>query len=111
MLDISWGTIGWMPMVDIFLSVDNGITWENIGSDISNNGKFRWWNNLIVGEKFYIKIADSYDVNSSTVIGPCDVIENTTPIIELSTDNLNFITGKNEIDFSIKNIGGGLLKW
>ena len=68
-------------------------------------------NNLIVGEKFYIKIADSYDVNSSTVIGPCDVIENTTPIIELSTDNLNFITGKNEIDFSIKNIGGGLLKW
>ena len=52
MLDISWGTIGWMPMVDIFLSVDNGITWENIGSDISNNGKFRWWNNLIVGEKF-----------------------------------------------------------
>ena len=56
MLDIGWKTIGWMPMVDIFLSVDKGLTWENIGSDISNNGKFRWWNNLIVGEKFYIKI-------------------------------------------------------
>ena len=111
MLDISWKTIGWMPMVDIFLSVDNGLTWENIGSDISNNGKFSWWNNLIVGEKFYIKIVDSYNLNSSTVIGPCDVIENTTPIIDLSTHNLNFITGKNEIDFSIKNIGGGLLKW
>ena len=111
MLDIGWKTIGWMPMVDIFLSVDNGLTWENIGSDISNNGKFRWWNNLIIGEKFYIKIADSYDLNSSTVIGPCDVIENITPVIDLSTDNLNFITGKNEIDFSIKNIGGGLLKW
>jgi len=111
MLDISWKTIGWMPMVDIFLSVDNGLTWENIGSDVSNNGKFSWWNNLIVGEKFYIKIADSYDLTSSTVIGPCDVIENTTPIIDLSADNLNFITGKNEIDFSIKNIGGGLLKW
>jgi len=111
MLDINWRTIGWMPMVDIFLSVDDGITWESIGSDISNDGEFRWWNNLIVGEKFYIKIADSYDLNSSTVIGPCDVIENTTPIIDLSTDNLNFITGKNEIDFSIKNIGGGLLKW
>jgi hypothetical protein len=111
MLDISWQTKGWIPMVDIFLSVDNGFTWEKIASDIKNSGKFSWWNNLIIGEKFYIKIVDSYNQNNSSLVGPCDVIENITPIIDVSTDQLNFITGKSAIDFSIKNIGGGLLKW
>jgi hypothetical protein len=98
-------------MVDIFLSVDNGSTWEQIASDIKNSGKFSWWNNLIIGEKFYVKIVDSYNQNNSTLVGPCDVIENITPIIDVSTDQLNFITGKSAIDFSIKNIGGGLLRW
>ena len=65
MLDISWQTKGWIPMVDIFLSVDSGSTWEKIASDIKNSGKFSWWNNLIIGEKFYIKIVDSYNQNNS----------------------------------------------
>ena len=111
LLDIGWQTFGWIPMVDIFISVDKGSTWENIGSDISNNGKFSWWNNLIVGEKFYVKIVDSYNSNNSTEMGPCDVIENITPVMEVPEDKLHFITGKNEKDFAIKNIGGGLLEW
>jgi len=111
LLEIGWQTFGWIPMVDIFISVDKGSTWDNIGSNISNNGKFIWWNNLIVGEKFYIKIVDSYDSNYSTMVGPCDVIENITPVMAISENKLHFITGKNEKDFSIKNIGGGLLKW
>ena len=110
-LNINWETTGWIPMVDIHLSVDNGENWEKIGSDLKNKGEYDWWNNLIVGEKFYIKITDAYDESISTTIGPCDVIENTTPVMAISTQNLNFITGKNEIDFSIKNIGGGILNW
>ena len=98
-------------MVDIHLSVDNGENWEKIGSDLKNQGEYDWWNNLIVEEKFYIKIVDAYDQSVSAVIGPCDVIENITPVMALSTQNLNFITGKNEFDFSIKNIGGGILNW
>ena len=111
LLDVGWETFGWIPMVDIFISVDKGITWEIIGSDISNSGKFSWWNNLIVGEKFYIKIEDSYNSNISAMVGPCDVIENITPITEISKNELYFITGENEKDFSIKNIGGGILEW
>jgi hypothetical protein len=105
-LNINWETTGWIPMVDIHLSVDNGENWEKIGSDIKNDGEYDWWNNLIVGEKFYIKIVDAYDQNVSAIIGSCDVIENITPVMAISTQNLNFITGKNEFDFSIKNIGG-----
>ena len=110
-LNINWKTTGWIPMVDIHLSVDNGENWEKIGSNIKNYGEYDWWNNLIVGEKFYIKIVDAYDQNVSAIIGPCDVIENITPVMAISTQNLNFITGKNEFDFSIKNIGGGILNW
>ena len=111
MLNINWETIGWVPMVDIFISVDEGSTWEQIASDISNIGQFRWWNNLIIGEKFYVKISDSNNQRISGVVGPCNVIENTTPIIEINLENLNFITGINAIDFSVRNIGGGLLEW
>ena len=111
LLEIGWNTTGWMPMVDISISVDKGLTWESIGSDISNNGKFSWWNNLIVGEKFYIKIIDSYNTNNSTVVGPCDVIENITPVMNVPKNALHFITGESEKNFSIKNIGGGLLDW
>ncbi len=111
LLEISWQTFGWMPMVDIFISVDNGDTWESIGSDIINNGKYSWWNNLIVGEKFFIKVEDSYNSNNRKIVGPCDVIENITPSMQIEINELHFITGENEKEFSIKNIGGGLLEW
>ena len=110
-LNINWETTGWIPMVDIHLSVDNGENWEKIGSNLKNQGEYDWWNNLIVGEKFYIKIVDAYDQSVSATIGPCEVIENITPVLAISTQDLNFITGKNEFDFSIKNIGGGILNW
>tara|TARA_B100000073_G_C23740689_1_gene573614 strand:+ start:569 stop:3148 length:2580 start_codon:yes stop_codon:yes gene_type:complete len=109
--DISWSSSGWIPLIDIHLSVDNGKTWEVIDKGLINDGKYEWWNNLIVGEKFYLKLSDSNEPSINSVVGPCNVIENTTPILSTDKDHLNFITGIDQLQFSIKNNGGGVLEW
>ena len=110
-LDISWSTSGWIPLIDIHISVDSGKTWEVIDKGLINDGKYEWWNNLIVGEKFYLKLSDSNEPSINSVVGPCNVIENITPILNLDKKYLNFITGKNQLQFSINNNGGGILEW
>ena len=58
MVDISWETNGWSPLVDIFVSSDSGSNWVSVADDMPNEGKFNWWNNLLVGDSFYIKISN-----------------------------------------------------
>ena len=110
-VDFAWETNGWLPLVDIFVSSDNGMNWLNVAKHVPNNGKFSWWNNLIVGDSFFIKIANSNNPIHSAVVGPCKVIVNKTPVLVVPENPLNFITEKSRIDFSISNNGGGLLMW
>ena len=109
--DINWKTNGLIPLIDIDLSIDDGKSWESIAKQKINNGLFSWWNNLIIGDKFFIKISNSEDPNISSIIGPCGVKENTTPILKITDKNLNFITGQKQKKLSIRNIGGGDLSW
>ena len=111
MVEISWETNGWLPLVDIFVSSDGGSNWVNVADDIPNEGKFNWWNNLIVGDSFLIKIANSNNPTYSSVVGPCKVIVNKTPVLVVPEKPLNFITETSKLNFPIINNGGGLLMW
>ena len=111
MVEISWETNGWSPLVDIFVSSDGGSNWVNIADDIPNEGKFNWWNNLIVGDSFLVKIANSNNPNYSSIVGPCKVIVNKTPVLVVPENPLNFITEASNLNLPIINNGGGLLMW
>ena len=108
---ISWSTDGWVPLVDLYVSVDGGSNWDIIEKQVLNKGTYDWWNDLIVGDDFLIKVVDSFKEEHSTVSGPCTVIVNKTPLLQISKKSLNFITEKNTLEFSIINNGGGLLLW
>jgi len=110
-VEITWDTHDWVPLVNLHVSVDGGANWSLIEKHVPNKGKYDWWNNLIVGDKFFIKVEDSFNKDNSNVAGPCKVIVNKTPLIQVSTKTLNFITEKNTLEFSIINNGGGLLMW
>ena len=111
LVDIIWDSEGWVPLVNLFVSTDNGKQWETIAKDVINHGSYSWWNNLIVGDRFLIKIIDSSQPENLATVGPCKVIVNKTPVLKLSTKILNFTSDKSKIKFPIINNGGGLLFW
>ena len=111
MVEISWENNGWFPLVDIFVSSDGGSNWVNVADDIPNEGKFNWWNNLIVGDSFFVKITNSNNPTYSSIVGPCKVIVNKTPVLVVPEKPLNFITETSKLNFPIINNGGGLLMW
>ena len=111
LVDIIWDTEGWVPLVNLFVSTDEGKNWETIATDVINYGSYSWWNNLIVGDSFLIKIVDSSQPANSAIIGPCKVIVNKTPVFKISTKILNFTSDKSKMNFPIINNGGGLLYW
>ena len=110
-VEITWNTYGRVPLVDVYVSIDSGSNWDIIEKRVSNVGKYDWWNNLIVGDNFLIKIADSFNQAHLDISGPCKVITNKTPVIKISTKTLNFTTEINTLGFSINNAGGGVLVW
>ena len=111
LVDIVWDTEGWVPLVNLFVSTDGGKKWEIIATDIINNGSYSWWNNLIVGDNFLIKIVDSSQSQNSAIIGPCKVIVNKTPVLKISTKTLNFTSDLSKMKLPIINNGGGILFW
>ena len=111
LVDIVWDTEGWVPLVNLFVSTDGGKKWETIATDIINNGSYSWWNNLIVGDNFLIKIVDSAQSRNSAIIGPCKVIVNKTPVLKISAKTLNFTSDLSKMKLPIINNGGGILFW
>ena len=111
MLNITWKTRGWIPFIDIAVSTDMGNSWTNIAEKIANTGNYDWWNNLITGETFYLRIHHSNETSVTSQIGPLFVIENITPIIRVKTDKLDFMTKLTSLKFTILNEGGGPLSW
>ena len=110
-VDVTWTSDGWVPVVNIAISTDLGSTWSYLSEGIANTGTYSWWNDLTVGETVYLKIEDSYDTSVSSQVGPFFVIENSTPIIGVSTTTLEFDSTLSSLTFNIVNNGGGTLNW
>ena len=110
-MKLAWKTYGWIPVIDIAVSTDAGRSWTNIVEDIDNTGEYSWWNNLITGETFFLRINHSNDTTVANKIGPLFVVENVTPTIGSSTNKLDFRSKLSSLQFSILNEGGGTLPW
>ena len=110
-LNIDWSSEGWIPFVDIFISADNKMSWERITNNQSNINSYRWWNNLIPGEKFYIKIQDSKNKNTYAVRGPISVIDNYTPLLSVSQEEIDFNLNLLFKNIILSNKSGGSLEW
>ena len=110
-MNIEWASHGWVPFIDIFISSDNKISWERVTKYQANMNLYKWWNNLIPGEKFYIKIQDSKDQNIFAIQGPIDVIDNHTPLLSVNLEEIDFNLNLLSKNIILSNKSGGSLIW
>lgn len=110
-IPFNWETNGFIPQVTLFVSFDLGQTWQVIVSDTLNQEFISYFNSFEEGTTLYFKIENSYVTSIQDIIGPIFIIENSTPIINLTPDNLVFENDSIEQSFFIQNIGGGVLEW
>ena len=88
---ITWRTSGGLSNVDIQYSIDNGASWQSIGSNVQNTGSYKWSIPLLTFNSAIVKISNPLaafvnSISDTFYISP-PIFAYTSPILGASWNN------------------------
>jgi hypothetical protein len=64
---ITWYWLGTITQVNIQYSTDNGVTWDNIASNVTNNGYYEWTIPTANAESCFVRLINAANPNASDI--------------------------------------------
>ncbi len=114
-VEILWES-KFIEKLDLFYSLDNGITWLKIAEKIdASDDKYLWLPKKINAEKIKLKLQDHDDTNYFTISTPFELYETATIYLDqvpeaMVDESIVTIKNKKFDDFAILNLGNNRFK-
>ena len=111
---ITWNWTGTISQVNIQYSIDNGATWNNIASNVTNNGSYEWTVPTANAESCFVKLTNAANPNAFDISEMFSILAQqitiTSPVSEdtLLSGRKYYLTWRTKGSFSNANLSYSL---